>query len=615
MKKILLLFILAANVAIAQIDTVLKVTGESYPHLIATGTGSEASPFVHIDGSGGIQTKVTELTNTPRAGGLVKLVNGRYNVTNPIVCVGANISIESVSSGFNIDPNGLSQGVIGSTLICSSSGIVLGNGASPRKGNMQLRKLYLYGKGAYSAVNTFTGSAAIELKGLLDQPTLESIHIGGGSTIGTTGFDIGIRQTFSGTSNHDLAYYDKIDILGGRYGVYYNAGFYPYEKWTNSTFADNLEANFWVAISPTNVWMSLSNCTFVRGGGNSAMTTPCNVYFGGNNGNFTSCVFTDAGKNRLASTQTAGAFGLIISGNYNSVAGCNFTNNAGSAGGGLKITGNNNSINSSTFSGNTTDILITGNDNIIFCNQSVKIVDNGLRNIINYVATNSGNPTTHGAWNGVLKKNGLIYRDVVSGTNYQYNTSNPSISYGFTTTGLVVKNTLSSPSTVLGLINNDLNASLFVTGSVHPTLPQTTGFYTNATNGFSITDGQVSYFRVMTVGENAGNVGIGNSIPTSTFHINGSFATKYVAVSGDYNVQDSDETIDCNGTFDLFLPSAVGIKGRQYTIVNSGMGVITIVAPQIFTNVAGQPTTLVLPSSTGKAIIIKSTGTNWIQIQ
>ena len=76
----------------------------------------------------------------------------------------------------------------------------------------------------------------------------------------------------------------------------------------------------------------------------------------------------------------------------------------------------------------------------------------------------------------------------------------------------------------------------------------------------------------------------------------------YTAASGDY-------TIDCDGTFGVDLPTAVGITGRVYNIKNSGLGTITV-------NPAGSETidgglTAAL-STQYENITIQSTGTNWI---
>jgi hypothetical protein len=51
----------------------------------------------------------------------------------------------------------------------------------------------------------------------------------------------------------------------------------------------------------------------------------------------------------------------------------------------------------------------------------------------------------------------------------------------------------------------------------------------------------------------------------------------YVAKTANYTITTSDYTIDCtSGTFTVTLPTAVGIAGQVFNIINSGSGVITL---------------------------------------
>lgn len=101
----------------------------------------------------------------------------------------------------------------------------------------------------------------------------------------------------------------------------------------------------------------------------------------------------------------------------------------------------------------------------------------------------------------------------------------------------------------------------------------------------------------------------------STLQTSGSFATGYVAKTANYTATATDETIECtSGTFQVTLPTAVGITGRQYTIVNSGAGTITIgtTSSQTFVNFTATPTTLTM--ATLGTRVVKSNGTNWMLI-
>jgi len=114
-----------------------------------------------------------------------------------------------------------------------------------------------------------------------------------------------------------------------------------------------------------------------------------------------------------------------------------------------------------------------------------------------------------------------------------------------------------------------------------------------------------------------GNVGIRTSSPTSTLNVSGSFALAYVAKTGTYTATANDYLVDCtSGTFTVTLPTAVGITGRIYEIVNTGAGTITIAttSSQTFVNVTATPITLTLLPSAAKSIRVVSNGANWIQL-
>lgn len=110
-------------------------------------------------------------------------------------------------------------------------------------------------------------------------------------------------------------------------------------------------------------------------------------------------------------------------------------------------------------------------------------------------------------------------------------------------------------------------------------------------------------------------VGIANATPTSTLHVNGSFATAYTAQTTTYPITTNDYTIECtSGTFTTTLPTAVGCTGRIYFITNSGAGTITLAttSSQTFVNVVATPTTLTLATLTG--VTVQSNGANWLKI-
>jgi len=111
-----------------------------------------------------------------------------------------------------------------------------------------------------------------------------------------------------------------------------------------------------------------------------------------------------------------------------------------------------------------------------------------------------------------------------------------------------------------------------------------------------------------------GFVGFTQAVPTSTVHVNGSFATAYVAKTALYTLTDADHTVEVtSGTHTQTLPTAVGITGREYFITNSGAGVVTVAttSSQTFVNVTATPTTLTLNQFQG--VTVKSNGANWIK--
>lgn len=109
--------------------------------------------------------------------------------------------------------------------------------------------------------------------------------------------------------------------------------------------------------------------------------------------------------------------------------------------------------------------------------------------------------------------------------------------------------------------------------------------------------------------------GVGAASPNSTWHVTGSFSGGYVAKTANYTATINDFTIECTAnTFQVTLPTAVGITGRIYHIINSGAGTITVgtTSSQTFVNVTATPTSLVM--ATIGTTSIQSNGANWIKL-
>ena len=107
--------------------------------------------------------------------------------------------------------------------------------------------------------------------------------------------------------------------------------------------------------------------------------------------------------------------------------------------------------------------------------------------------------------------------------------------------------------------------------------------------------------------------GINTTTPNSYLNVNGSFSTAYVQKTAAYVITSSDFTIECtSGTFDITLPTAVGIKGRIYVIANSGAGTITLATTSSQTidgNASG-----VLTLTQNKSYTVQSNNSNWVII-
>lgn len=147
----------------------------------------------------------------------------------------------------------------------------------------------------------------------------------------------------------------------------------------------------------------------------------------------------------------------------------------------------------------------------------------------------------------------------------------------------------------------------------------TYAFFTSTTSGMGMSASNT--LNLITNGttaiemDSAQKVSIGGQAPLSTLDVRGSFSVAYVAKTANYTATVSDHTIECTAnTFQVTLPTAVGITGRIYVVVNSGAGTITIgtTSSQTFVNVVATPTTLTL-AAVG-SYRVQSNGANWMVI-
>ena len=111
---------------------------------------------------------------------------------------------------------------------------------------------------------------------------------------------------------------------------------------------------------------------------------------------------------------------------------------------------------------------------------------------------------------------------------------------------------------------------------------------------------------------NGGDFGIGIIEPTSTFHVDGSIANSITVISADLVLDQSHKTviIPLGSTFTVTLPTASGMTGRIYTIINNSVASKSLTENYI--NLAGSSINTINAAS---SIEVQSDGTNWYQIR
>jgi hypothetical protein len=88
-------------------------------------------------------------------------------------------------------------------------------------------------------------------------------------------------------------------------------------------------------------------------------------------------------------------------------------------------------------------------------------------------------------------------------------------------------------------------------------------------------------------------------------------APAYIAKTANYTATNLDTTIDCTAnSFTVTLPTAVGISGKVYNVINSGAGTITLAttSSQVIGNISPTTTITINP---GEVVNVQSDGANW----
>lgn len=108
-----------------------------------------------------------------------------------------------------------------------------------------------------------------------------------------------------------------------------------------------------------------------------------------------------------------------------------------------------------------------------------------------------------------------------------------------------------------------------------------------------------------------GRLGINTTAVNSTMHVNGSFATAYTSTATSLTLDVSHNTVNVTATGQtITLPTSVGISGREYVLINSSSGNITVAttSSQLIGNFT-TATTYTLASD--KSVTLISDGSNW----
>jgi hypothetical protein len=109
-----------------------------------------------------------------------------------------------------------------------------------------------------------------------------------------------------------------------------------------------------------------------------------------------------------------------------------------------------------------------------------------------------------------------------------------------------------------------------------------------------------------------GNVGIGTTLPNSTFQDSGSISLSIITKTANYTATSSDYTILCNksSAMNLNLPTAVGITGRIYVIKKiSGASADVTINPNGSQTIDGAGTYVITIQY--DRITVQSDGANW----
>jgi hypothetical protein len=424
-----------------------SVPYELFPHVLATGDGTEASPWIDTtDGNGGIQTQLDALGTR---GGLVNLPAGRFKISSSINLNTDAQAVHCSVAGYNAQPDGLSEGSYGCKLRLDSSltsgaqmiqlGVIGGNITTNRSGGNILQNLYLWGTTATPA-GTIENNVGIIANGYSDQAKIL------GGTISKFGVAI---QPESPSGEADDLLIREVNIAGNGYGILWKMDGGGNGAWVNRVIANSMYDNDYPAIASFGTGGTqdpglTGDHMLIMGNviGRACRASGCaslgsnknaNIYWERTGANFIGNNVLDAGYNNLTSSWV-NADGMVLNANYVNVTGNQFLGQSQSGTAGLRILGSNNRISGNMLRANATDIIVASGaaDNLIN-EPGATISDSGTRTVFNFVGRNAGDPNSTGSWNGVAKWAGLHIYDTTNAVTYLYLDPSTRIQLGGTT--------------------------------------------------------------------------------------------------------------------------------------------------------------------------------------
>ena len=389
--------------------------GQAYAHLFATsGTGTEASPYVHTDGTAGIGAALASLTR----GGQITLGALRFEMTSPVTIATSGLCIYGISPGGNVDPNGESEGISGTKIRSTGTPFVIPQPSGARLSGINFEHLYFWGpgKGGYNSTAAISVTSAN-----LDQPHFTDINVG------NHGAAIQVAPGFNGQL--DTPYFTRINALHCSFGLLISGGGSIYGRITDCCFSD-LDVQG-VSLNNSGGYNHFASLILVRCGGadGSAAYPNSAVTFASPGNELVNSRIENTGFRQLTGTAGSGgtrsnyADAVQLDGNYNVVKGGTIVQTTNGSGVHIRNNAAGCRVENVHFESNLKDITIDSGctDTVISCpGQVLNITDNGTRTIINGVSNNAGDPNTTGAWNGFAKPAGLFIRDTINSITYLY---------------------------------------------------------------------------------------------------------------------------------------------------------------------------------------------------